>query len=154
MAVSNRVKIFLDLMGRTYMVKAHPLAYTSQETAALEHIPGRQLAKVVMLRSGERYFMVAVPATNRVDLHRIAETMGVANVQLATEREFRDLFPECEVGAMPPFGNLYGIDVLVDENLARNEEISFKAGSHRETVRMRTTDYLDLVRPRLGCFSR
>jgi Ala-tRNA(Pro) deacylase len=147
MAVLGKLKEFLDANGVPYRVRSHRTAYTAQEIAAEEHIPGREMAKVVMLRDGRDYVMAVVPAPYRVGLDRLRRATKRPGLRLATEAEFAALFPGCDPGAMPPFGNLYGMTVWVDEELARDDEIAFNAGNHDETVHMRYGDFARLVHP-------
>jgi Ala-tRNA(Pro) deacylase len=147
----SMLREFLDRNGIRYTVISHSVAYTAQGIAALTHTPGRELAKTVMVMVDGRLTMAVVPASFRVDLYRLKKYLGAETVELASENEFRDHFADCETGSMPPFGNLYGMDVFVDqtlaENLAKDKEIAFNAGSHRELVRMRFADFRDLVKP-------
>ena len=145
----STLREFLDQNNIKYLVISHSVAYTAQGIAALTHIPGRELAKTVMVMVDGRLAMTVVPASYRVDLFKLKKYLGAGMVELATEAEFRDRFPDCETGAMPPFGNLYGMDVFADETLALDKEISFNAGSHRELVRMSYADFRDLVKPAL-----
>ena len=143
----STLREFLDRHKIKYMVISHSVAYTAQGVAALTHTPGKELAKTVMVVVDGRLVMVVVPASNRVDLLKLRKHLKADSVELATEAEFRDRFPDCELGAMPPFGNLYGMDVFADQNLALDQEIAFNAGSHRELVRMTFSDFRDLVGP-------
>ena len=143
----SKLREFLDQNNIKYLVISHSVAYTAQGIAALTHIPGKELAKTVMVMVDGRLAMAVVPASYRVDLFKLKRYLGAATVELASESEFRDRFPDCETGAMPPFGNLYGMDVFADESLALDKEIVFNAGSHRELVRMSFADFRDLVRP-------
>jgi len=143
----NRLRDFLDSNQVKYVVISHSIAYTAQGIAALAHIPGRELAKTVMVKVDGALAMAVVPASCRVDLSLLKIARGAKSAELATEEEFKELFPDCETGAMPPFGNLYGVDVFVDESLSRDEEIAFNAGSHRELVRLAWKDYVELVQP-------
>jgi Ala-tRNA(Pro) deacylase len=145
----SKLREFLDAHNVKYLVISHSVAYTAQGIAALTHTPGKELAKTVMVMIDGRLAMAVVPASNRVDLFKLKKYLGAETVELATEAEFRDRFPDCETGAMPPFGNLYGMDVFVDEFLALDKEIAFNAGSHRELVRMAFADFRDLVKPAL-----
>lgn len=146
MPLSN-LREFLDRNQIQYLVISHSVAYTAQGIAALTHIKGKELAKTVMVLVDGRLAMAVVPASVRVDLHRLKKYLGAETVELATEQEFRDRFPDCETGSMPPFGNLYGMDVFADESLAEDKEISFNAGTHRELVRMRFEDFERLAKP-------
>jgi Ala-tRNA(Pro) deacylase len=143
----SKLRDFLDSHQVKYLVISHSVAYTAQGIAALAHIPGKELAKTVMVMIDGKLAMTVVPASFRVDLFKLKRYLDADTVELATETEFRDRFPDCETGSMPPFGNLYGMDVFVDETLAEDKEIAFNAGSHRELLRMGFADFRDLVRP-------
>jgi Ala-tRNA(Pro) deacylase len=144
----NRLKEFLDSHNIKYVAISHSLAYTAQGIAALTHIPGKELAKTVVVKIDGSMAMAVVPASSHVDLAQLRTTLGAADVRLATEAEFKDKFPDCETGAMPPFGNLYGMSVFADEALSRDREIAFNAGSHRELVRLAWGDFKNLVKPK------
>jgi len=145
----SKLREFLDENRIKYLVISHSVAYTAQGVAALTHTPGRELAKTVIIKIDGRLAMAVVPASYRVDLDKLRNHLQGAQVELATEAQFRDRFPDCETGAMPPFGNLYGMDVFADDSLARDKEIAFNAGSHRELVRMSFSDFRDLAKPAL-----
>ena len=145
--VLRKLKEFLDANRVPYEVRSHRTAYTAQEIAAEEHIPGREMAKVVMLRDGRDYLMAVLPAPYHVGLDRLRRATRRPGLRLASEAEFARIFPECDPGAMPPFGNLYGMSVWVDEELARDDEIAFNAGNHAETVHMKYGDFARLVHP-------
>lgn len=144
-----RLKEFLDLNHVKYITISHSLAYTAQGIAALTHTPGKELAKTVMVRMDGRLAMAVVPASAQVGLTLLKAAAQAKTVELAAEREFKDSFPDCETGAMPPFGNLYGIAVFADESLSRDPEISFNAGTHRELMRMAWSDFERLVQPQV-----
>jgi Ala-tRNA(Pro) deacylase len=150
MAILTKLKEFLDTNGVRYEVRSHRPAFTAQEVAEAEHIPGREMAKVVMVRDGDDYLMAVLPAPDHLDLDRLGKAAGRDELRLATEREFARLFPGCEPGAMPPFGNLYALPVWVDESLARDDEIAFNAGNHQQTVHMKYADFARLVQPRIA----
>ena len=143
----SKLREFLDSHNIKYMVLSHSLAYTAQGVAALAHVSGKKLAKTVIVKIDGVLAMAVIPASEHVDLDRLRTLTGGQSVQIATEREFKDSFPDCETGAMPPFGNLYDMAVYADSSLAQQEEITFSAGSHRELVRMRWDDMLRLVKP-------
>ena len=143
----SKLREFLDRNQIQYLVISHSVAYTAQGIAALTHIKGKELAKTVMVMVDGRLAMAVVPASFRVDLRKLGKYLGAETVELATEQEFRNRFPDCETGSMPPFGNLYGMDVFVDESLAEDKEVSFNAGTHRELVRMRFEDFERLCKP-------
>jgi Ala-tRNA(Pro) deacylase len=125
----------------------HPRAVSAQEVAASEHVPGRMLAKTVMVLADGEMVMLALPAPYQVDLEKAAAALGVDEARLAEEEEFEDSFPDCEVGAMPPFGNLYGVPVYVEKTLAEDETIVFRSGTHTETMSVTYTDFERLVEP-------
>lgn len=152
MPILTKLREFLDQQKVAYEVKAHAEAFTAQEVAAAQHVPGFELAKVVMLRSGKDFMMTVVAAPYHVDLQKAKRVIGKPDLVLATEQEFKDLFPHCEPGAMPPFGNLFNLPVYVDEALSADEEIVFNAGTHRQTVKMKYADFARLVRPKVGVF--
>lgn len=151
--VAKKLREFLDKNRVKYVTLSHSAAYTAQEIAALAHIPGRELAKTVVVKIDGQLAMAVLPASHHVDFERLAEAIGVRDVELASEQEFRDRFGECEVGAMPPFGNLYDMDVYVADDLTEDEEIAFNAGSHSELVRMSYADFERLVHPRVMQFA-
>jgi Ala-tRNA(Pro) deacylase len=131
------------------MVVSHSVAYTAQGIAALVHLSGKKLAKTVMVRIDGKLAMAVVPASFHVDLDLLRTAAGAQTVEIATEKEFKDAFPDCETGAMPPFGNLYGMAVYADASFSQNEEITFNAGTHRELVRMAWADVVRLVNPKV-----
>jgi len=145
----TRLKDFLDTHNIKYVVISHSVAYTAQGIAALAHIPGKELAKTVVVKIDGALAMAVVPASCQLDLMRLKQATGARNAQLASEDEFRDKFPDCETGAMPPFGNLYGMKVFMDESLSWDKEVAFNAGSHRELVRLAWADLERLVQPKL-----
>ena len=143
----SKLREFLDNNNIKYLVISHSLAYTAQGIAALTHIPGRELAKTVIVVIDGRLAMAVVPASSRVDLFKLKKYLSAEIVELADESQFRGQFPDCETGAMPPFGNLYGMEVFADQSLMQDKEIAFNAGSHRELVRMNFDDFRHLVTP-------
>ncbi len=145
----QKLKAYLDQNRVPWVSIVHSPAYTAQETAACAHVRGKELAKTVMVKIDGRMAMAVLPASERVDLEVLREVTGAARVSLATEKEFRTLFPDCEPGAMPPFGNLYGMDVFVSGHLADDAEIAFNAGSHTELIRMPYGDFERLVQPKI-----
>jgi Ala-tRNA(Pro) deacylase len=150
---STRLKEFLDRHNTKYEVISHSLAYTTQEIAASVHIPGKKLAKTVIVKIDSKIAMAVLPASYRVDLELLKKAIGASKVELAREEEFKSMFPDCEVGAMPPFGNLYDMEVLVAESLAEEGEIAFNAGSHTELIRLAYKDYARLAKPKVKKFS-
>ncbi len=131
----------------------HHQAYTAQEIAAEQKVPGKQLAKVVMVKAEGQMAMLVLPATHRIDFRKLAGVLGCPEVQLAEEKEFSGLFPDCYPGAMPPFGNLYNVPVYVDWWLTQDPEIVFNAGTHSDALRVRYADYARLVSPIVAEFT-
>lgn len=149
MPILKRLKESLDQAKISYEVYNHPQAFTAQEIAAGQHMSGKEMAKVVILKADGAYAMAVVPANSMVSLRKARAALGARKVSLATESEFASLFPECEIGAMPPFGNLFGLPVYVDSALEQDETIFFNAGNHFQTVRLKYKDFKDLVKPRV-----
>jgi len=149
----KKLKDFLDSNNIKYVVISHSTAYTAQEVAASSHIPGKEMAKTVIVKIDDKMTMVVLPASYKVDFDLFKEAVGADNIELADEYEFKDMFPECEVGAMPPFGNLYGMDVYLAENLLDQEEIAFNAGSHTELIKLAYKDFERLVKPKVLNFN-
>jgi Ala-tRNA(Pro) deacylase len=145
----SSLREYLDKHSVQYIVISHSLAYTAQGVAALTHTPGKELAKTVIVKMDGKLAMAVVPGLLHVNLNLLKKEAMANIVELASETDFKDRFPECETGAMPPFGNLYGMDVFVDESLARDKEIAFNAGSHRELIRLAWGDFERLVKPKM-----
>lgn len=150
----ERLQTYLAENGVPYQIQHHPRAYTAQEVAASEHVPGQIVTKTVIVVADDRMSMLVLPAPYHVNLGRAAETLGAELVRLAHEEEFAAAFPDCEVGAMPPFGNLYGLAVWVDRALAADDTIVFRAGTHTDTVSLKYADFERLVTPQVGEFAR
>jgi len=143
----KKLKDFLDDRGIKYVAISHSPAYTAQEIAASAHVPGQELAKTVMVKIDGELALAVLPASFRVDFELLQSTLGAEKIELASEHEFRGKFPGCELGAMPPFGNLYGMNTFVADRLAEDDEIAFNAGSHTELIRLRYEDFHRLVQP-------
>lgn len=141
------LKQFLDDHHVRYVSIAHSPAYTAQEAAHCAHVCGKTLAKTVIILMDGGMAMVAMPATSRIRWDRFMAAMGTDFIELADEDDFRDRFPDCEVGAMPPFGHLYGLPLYMDETLTRQEQLCFSAGSHSELIKLDMADYQKLARP-------
>ena len=142
-----KIQDYLKQQGVSFKEHKHAPAYTAQEVAAEEHVSGDMLAKAVTVKAGKQYGLCVLPASYKLDMKKVAKAMKVRKVSLADETEMAGLFPDVEVGAEPPFGNLYDLPTLVDEHLAADEEIVFQAGSHRLAIRMKYADYAALVQP-------
>ena len=147
------LKEFLDSQKVKYVTISHSAAYTAQEIAASAQVSGKELAKTVMVKIDGKIAMAVLPASLRVDFALLKGAAGAKKVQLASEAEFKDMFPGCDVGAMPPFGNLYDMDVLVAESLAQEREIAFNAGSHTELIKLAYDDFERLVKPNVAKFA-
>lgn len=143
---------FLNEHNIKYVTIRHSLAYTAQEIAASAHLPGKELAKTVMINIDGKMAMAVLPASSKVNFETLKNAAGAENAELASEEEFQRMFPDCEIGAMPPFGNLYGMEVFASETLAQDEEIAFNAGSHTELVQLAYKDFERLVSPRMVKF--
>ncbi len=153
MPIPAYISKFLDSQGVQYQAFRHSPAYTAQGVAQAQHVSGKMIAKVVMVKIDDnKMLMAVVPANCRVDLEKLGHLLQTENIRLASEDEFKDLFAECEIGAMPPLGNLYHMDVWVDESLRANPSISFNAGTHSDTIQMSFADFERLVQPRFGSF--
>ena len=154
MELLKRLRIFLDENKVEYTHTVHSLAYTAREVASAEHLPSREVAKTVVVFGDEGYHMIVVPASRFVDFQEVRVTLGLTHARLATEQEIGQMFPDCELGAMPPFGNLYGMRVYLDSSLAAEETIAFNGGTHYDVVHMRTEDFRRLVRPSIVPLAR
>jgi Ala-tRNA(Pro) deacylase len=148
-----RLKKFLDERGVKYVTLSHSPAYTASEVAEATHVPGKDVAKTVMVELDGRLSMAVVPSSERVDLESLAAEAGCRDANLASEHDFARSFPGCELGAMPPFGNLWKIPVYVSRTLAEDQVISFSAGSHTEIMTLAFDDFRRLVEPRILGFS-
>lgn len=145
----KKLRDFLDERGVKYARIRHSPAFTAQEIAASAHIPGKELAKTVMVKLDGRMAMMVLPASNQIEFTALRQALDAQALDLAVESEFRDMFPDCETGAMPPFGNLFGIPVFVADELARDEQIAFNAGSHTELLRLPYAEFARLVQPEI-----
>jgi Ala-tRNA(Pro) deacylase len=148
-----RLDEFLTGRGVAYERLHHRPAYSANRVAQALHVPGREVAKAVLLRAGWGYALAVLPATRRVDLRRLAEDLWGEEVEVASEAEVGRVFPDCEAGAVPPFGSLYHLPTVVDESLARDEQIVFEAQTHAEAIRMAYRDYEALEHPIKGHFA-
>jgi Ala-tRNA(Pro) deacylase len=147
------LKQFLDKEKIKYVSIIHSTAYTAQEVAASAHVPGKELAKTVIVQLDGETVMAVLPANRKVVLQDLREVTGADQVKLVPEEQFKQKFPDCEIGAMPPFGNLYGMEVYVAASLADNADIAFNAGSHTEVIKLAYKDFERLVRPKVVSFT-
>lgn len=150
MSIPQHIKAFLDSKGVTYRHHTHPQEFTAPRVAESQHVSGRELAKSVMVVADDRLVMAVIPANERLDVEKLAHLLGAAGVRLATERDFEDRFPDCEVGAEPPLGKLYDLPLWLDASFEEHETITFNAGTHTDTIEMSVEDYQKLERPRVG----
>lgn len=153
MSVLKRLKDYLDDNGVKYKTITHSPAFTAQEIAASVHVPGKELAKTVIVRTGGGSAMVVLPASRKINFEALKSAMSAKDVVLADEDELESMFPDCELGAMPPFGNLYDMPVYVANALAEDDEIVFNAGTHTDVIRMKYKDMERLVKPVVADFS-
>jgi Ala-tRNA(Pro) deacylase len=145
----KRLRTFLDQKGIHYTLQTHVTAYTAAGVASVAHVKGKEMAKTVMVLVDDRLIMLVVPASTHIRLKQVKYALKARQVFLASEADFAHVFPDCEVGAMPPFGNLYGVPIFVDEALTRDKEIVFNAGNHREIMKMSYADYARVVTPQV-----
>ena len=153
MKCRERMEKYLRENGVGFEVKTHDQAFTMQEVAAALHVPGNQVAKVVIVCADDQKAMLVLPAPYRMNVDLVRDLVGAKKVRLAKEEEFTDLFPDCATGAMPPFGNLYGVPVYVDRSMAEEPDMVFRIGTHRETMKIAYADFLRLAQPVVGDFS-
>ncbi len=151
--ILKRLTEHLDTHKVKYVLIQHSPAFTAREVAVSAHIPFREVAKTVVLNIDKKHILAILPATEMVDLTILREALGTTAVRLTSETEFNVLFPECEIGAMPPFGNLFDMDVIVSQSLTEDEEIAFNAGSHRDLIKMSYQDFERLVHPKVIPFT-
>ncbi len=149
----RKLKDFLDKERIKYVTILHSTAYTAQEVAASAHITGKELAKTIIVALDGKMAMAVLPANRKIVLQDLREVTGCDQVKFASEEEFQKKFPDCETGAMPPFGNLYGMEVYVAESLAQNDQIAFNAGSHTEVIQLAYQDFERLVHPKVLSFT-
>ncbi len=154
MPLLPKLREFLDQQQVGYTHTVHPLAYTAREVASVEHIPPREVAKTVVFLDEQGYGMAVLPADSVIDLEQLRMDLGLSRLRLATEPELAELFPGCDLGAMPPFGNLFGLPVYVDSRLASEDMIAFNAGTHHDVVHMHYRDFANLVNPAVVPFAR
>jgi Ala-tRNA(Pro) deacylase len=153
MAVPHKITNYLSRNFASYRHKKHPVAFTAMETAAAEHVPGRELAKSVVLKADDHLIMAVLPADHLVNMRALKRKIGADRLSLASEAEFSDLFLPCEAGAMPPFGKLFGFQTYCDRPLAGQLEIEFNAGTHFDTIRMPFSEFERLESPEILDFS-
>jgi len=152
MAISARLRTFLAQQKVKFKTQKHPVAYTAQEIAAAEHVPGKQLAKCVLIVTNKGPYLAVLPAIHLVDLKKLKSLLRATQLSIGKEADIRTLFPDVEVGAMSVFGNLYDVPVVVDKDLTEAAEIVCNAGTHAETLKLRYRDFAKAVKPKVGSF--
>jgi Ala-tRNA(Pro) deacylase len=153
MTILRKLKDYFEKNQIPYEVGYHVRVYTAQEVAAFQHVPGKEMAKVVMVKADGKMVMLVLPSSYQVDMKKLKGVLNCKKVGMAKEEEFQELFPDSEIGAMPPFGNLYNLEVWVDQVLTEDESIVFRAGTHVETLKIKYKDYVRLVNPKVDNFS-
>ncbi len=148
-----RVTEFLDKSGVNYEVTEHKPAFTAQNLAAVAHEPGKYVAKPVIVRADDKYVMCVLSACHKIDLRALKKQLGAKSVELAEEKDMGEMFPDCELGAAPPFGNLYDLPTVIDKSLEKDDHITFQGGTHEKAIRMSMDDYRKLVAPKVLEFS-
>ena len=149
MSIAKRLKEYLEENKFPYTHCTHRLAYTAQEVAAAQHVPGREMAKTIVFKADGQFLLVILPAVMKIDMKALRNELPFKYVELASETEFASLFPDSEIGAMVPFGNLYSLRVYVDKSLSMDEDIVFNAGTHVDTVKIKYKDFERLVQPQM-----
>ena len=154
MAISERLKAFLQASRVSYTTARHPVVYTAQEIAAAQHVSGRQLAKCVLVKTDRGPVLAVLPAVHLIDFKRLKSVVGAKSLSLGKEADIKERFPDVEVGAMSPFGNLYQVPVVLDKALGEAEEIVFNGGTHTDTITMRYRDFAALLKAKTGSFGQ
>lgn len=154
MAIAAKLKKFLDENKVKYQALKHPLAYTAQEIAAAQHVPGKQVVKSVLVKADEKYILAVLPAIHLIDTDKLKDIIKCKTLKIATEDEIAKLIPDYEVGAMPPFGSLCGLDGYVDELLKEDVEIVFNGGTHTDTVKIKYSDFEKVAKPKVASFGK
>ena len=154
MTMLEKLTAHLDRQKVPYRHTTHALAFTAREVARAEHMPERKLAKTIVFLADDRYGMAVLPADSLVDMQELRLVLDMPRLRLATEKELMELFPDCEVGAMPPMGDLFGMQVYIDYSLSHEDEIAFNAGTHRDVIHMKYRDFANLVMPHKVAFAR
>ena len=148
------LQTYLDEMGVPYRLCRHTTAYTAQDLAAMEHVPGREVIKPVVVQADGQFVMCALPASYRIDMEELRRQLGAEEIRLADEQKLAELFPDCELGAAPPIGKLYGMTTLMDESLVADSRVMFQAGTHSDAITMSLADYRRIAQPEIAFFGR
>lgn len=150
---TGKLMDFLDENNIRYMVINHSSAYTASEIAASAHVKGQELAKTVVVKIDGKLNLLVLPAKYKVSFKLLKKHTGSQNIELAAEEEFSEQFPDCQTGAMPPFGNIYGMKTFLDKTLTYDDEIAFNAGNHSQLIRLSLQDYMELTKPEISHFA-
>ena len=153
MSIPKKLQKFLKRNKVYYQILVHPRTVSAAQTAEVEHVPGKEIAKVVMVKAGKKNVMTVIPGDSRLDLLKLSSVLGTSDLRVEEEKEFQDLFPDCEIGAMPPVGSLYQLSCYVDQGLAGEKEIFFNGGNHEETIRVYTKDFIRAAKAVTGDFA-
>ena len=148
-----RVTEYLEKQGVEYVMREHRSTFTAQQMAAEEHVPGMTVAKPVVVRADNKFYMCVLPACYKIDFDLLKEQIGARQVELADEKELAQIFGDCALGAEPPFGNLYQLETIMDQSLEDDDEIVFQSGTHEQAIRIAMDDYKKLVQPKILAFS-
>src|SRR5688500_17246277 len=148
------LKSFLDEKGFRYQWSMHPDVYSAQALAAREHVPGHQVVKPVLINADGEFVLCALPASHKIDLEELRKELGATEMRLADEDDLSEICADCELGAEPPIGWMFGLPTLIDESLFDDRRVTFQAGTHREAVTMSFLDYYRLAQPVVGHFGR
>ena len=148
------VQDYLDQLGVNYRLSRHDTAYTAADLAHMEHVPGRKVIKPVVVKADGQFVMCALPASHRIDLDTLREQLQANDIELAGESDLQQLFPECEVGAEPPIGRMFGIPTLMDESLFADDRVTFQAGTHQDAVTMTLAEYRRAAQPEVAYFGK
>lgn len=147
MAISKKLKDYLEKESVAYELHQHPITYTAAQTAGIQHIPGKQFLKAVIIKADGKYHMCVLPATYLVDFKKLKDVLGAQEVRLATESEAANIFPDYEVGAEPPIGNIHGLNIWAEQQIEKNDNIYFNGGTHTDSIKVSLKDYKRLAKP-------
>jgi len=154
MAISAKLKKYLDSNKVKYKALKHKLAYTAQEIAAAQDVPGKQVVKSVLVKTDKAFVLAVLSAVQLIDLKKLKSVLKCKSIKIATEKDIEKAIPDYTPGAMPPFGNLFGLETVVDKALREDVEIVFNGGTHKDTVKMKYTDFEKLVKPKVSDFGK
>ncbi|MDD5073456.1 MAG: YbaK/EbsC family protein [Candidatus Omnitrophica bacterium] len=154
MAIAAKLKKYLDSNKVKYKALKHKLAYTAQEIAAAQEVPGKQVVKSVLVKAGDRFVLAVLPAIHLIDAKKLKAVLKCKSIKIATEKDIKKVIPDYKPGAMPPFGNLFGLETCADKMLKEDVEIVFNGGTHTDTVKMKYADFEKLAKPKISDFGK